>query len=98
MGFFDNLPERLEVTDPGFTTIVLPHEIIYWRVNDSVAIFGLVFDKHLWYTLIGLLVFSTCYLFVLAKEPKSLVTIIHTLALTLKLLFGLDDGGLCLKV
>ena len=31
LAFFDHLPERLEVTEGGFTELEFPHEIIYWN-------------------------------------------------------------------
>lgn len=62
IGLFDHLPERLEVTEGGFTSFFIGNEIFYWKAKELVVIFNLIFTKELWITLIISLLVSSFYL------------------------------------
>ena len=51
MATYLHLPERLEVTDGGFTSMVWTTEIIYWKYSNISFIYGLIFQMDSWITL-----------------------------------------------
>ena len=60
---FSLLPERLEVTDAGFTNLKFTPELIYWKYQNSSFIYGLVFTLEFWMVLLIMIFTSAILLF-----------------------------------
>mgnify|MGYP001360666020 FL=1 len=93
IGFFDHIPERLEVTDGGFTSILIGNEIFYWKDKELVVIFNLIFTKEIWITLIISLLVSSFYLSLEYRlETPSSNNMIEALINNFRVLLAMDLG------
>ena len=69
---FDNIIERLEVIEAGFTALKVETKIIYWKDATSgskmvFGVFGMVFSPNLWLGLLIMITISSLYLFILSQ-------------------------------
>ena len=94
MAFFDHLPERLEVTEGGFTNFHFPHQIIYWNKGNTINIFGLIFRLELWIAILGMLLFVSLlvfFMFFMAKTNGRIYDAVMALITSLRLFLAMDS-------
>ena len=61
MSLFNHLPERLEVSDGGYTSIMWTIEINYWKYDNLSFIYALVFQLEVWVLISIAICFSSLY-------------------------------------
>ena len=64
MASFNQVPERLEVSDGIFTVLTSETKIVFWKHSGSIFIFGMVFSQELWLSLFFILTVSSVYFFI----------------------------------
>ena len=71
MASYIQIAERLEVTDAGYTSLKSTTEMFYWKHDNAVVIFGLVFRPSLWLALLISILVSTLLLFIKLRMFQS---------------------------
>ena len=98
MAGYIQIAERLEVTDPGFTSLRLTTEMFYWKYDNSF-IFGLVFRPALWCAVFISILISSLLLFVKFRvfqsslENLMICQLLSALITNLSLIVVLDVPG-----
>ena len=67
MASYNQIPERLEIAEGGFSSIKWKIEMIYWKYDNVSFIYGLVFELKLWVALIIALLLSSMYFYLQSK-------------------------------
>ena len=63
MANYNQIPERLEVSEGGFTSIMWKIELIYWKYDNTNYIYGLVYEPKLWIFLMIAMLLSSAYFY-----------------------------------
>ena len=96
MATFNQIPERLEVTDGGFSPILGISELIFWHQDQDQFIYAMVFDNMIWITILIMLVLSSSIYFFFHIDNKCMETILEATALSMKalLVLGIEQFSL----
>ena len=89
MAAFTHIPERLEVTDGGFSPIFGSPELIFWQQDNNQFIYAMVFDNMTWIAILIMTVLSSSNYFFFHSDNKCMETILEAMALSIKALMVL---------
>ena len=102
MAHFHNIPERLEVTDGAFSSLLGGSEVTYFQNNDKGFIYTLVFDEMTWLvTSISITLSSLAYFIISSNQgitsssasSNTIELLLEAITLNIKVVLALDYGN-----
>ena len=89
MANFNHIPERLEVTEGGFSSCLETPELMFWLQDNHNFIYSMVFDNMTWIAIVTMILLSSFGYFFFHIDNKCMETILEATALSIKVLLVL---------
>ena len=96
MASFAHTPERLEVTDGGYSTDLFSFELMYWKTKSQGFIYTMVLSIKAWIALTAIVILSSFgFLLIIQRQEQfssnAVVCFANAFVINLKAYFGFGN-------